>query len=166
MTEIQRSRNKFTRCPNETLVTWLCRCWDGRASSLSLDGNKARQLGDISRDKSIDRGISRCLDGAATLWDRILIAVRERYPYKEILQPAMKTWDTIEKGIQYLREIALVEMLYDSNFAPNDPRQNHDPERVRTTPEIWQKLTRAAPDRYAPTLLPHSTDMRTNREDP
>ena len=44
--------------------------------------------------------------------------MRERY--------AMKTWDTIEKGIQYLREIALVEMLYDPNFAPNDPHQNHD----------------------------------------
>lgn len=153
MTEIQSSRKEFTRRLNETLVTWLLRCWDGGASSLSLDGNKARQLGDIARDKSIDRGISRCLDGAATLWDRILIAVRERYPYKDILQPAMKTWDTIEKGIQYLREIALVEMLYDSNFAPNDPRQNHDPERVRTTPDIWQKLTRAAPDRYAPTLV-------------
>ena len=65
----------------------------------------------------------------------------------------MKTWDTIAKGIQYLREIALVEMLYDSNFAPNDPRQNHDPERVRTTPEIWQKLMRAAPDRYTLTLV-------------
>ena len=37
-----------------------------------------------------------------------------------------KTWNTIEKGIQYLREIALVEMLYESNFVPNDPRQNHD----------------------------------------
>ena len=138
---------------NETVVTWLLRCWDSGASSLSLDGNEARELGDIARDKSIDRGISRCLDGAVTLWDRILIAVREKYPYKELLQPAMKTWDTIEKGIQYLREIALVEMLYDSNFAPNDPRQNHDPERVRTTPDIWQKLTRAAPDRYAPTLV-------------
>ena len=120
---------------------------------MSLDGNEARQLGDIARDKSIDRAISRCLDGAATLWDRILIAVKERYPYKELLQPAMKTWNTIEKGIQYLREIALVEMLYESNFAPNDPHQNHDPERVRATPEIWQKLTRAAPDRYAPILV-------------
>lgn len=50
---------------------------------MSLDGNEARQLGDIARDKSIDRGISRCLDGAATLWDRMLIAVRERYSYKD-----------------------------------------------------------------------------------
>lgn len=65
----------------------------------------------------------------------------------------MKTWDTIEKGIQYLREITLVEMLYESNFAPNDPHQNHDPEGVRTTPDIRQKLTRAAPERYTPTLV-------------
>ena len=153
MSEIISSRKEFERRPNETVVTWLLRCWDSGASSLSLDGNEARQLGDIAGDKSIDRAISRCLDEAATLWDRILIAVKERYPYKELLQSAKKTWNTIEKGIQYLREIALVEMLYDSNFALNDPRQNHDPERVRTTPEIWQKLTRAAPDRYAPTLL-------------
>ena len=69
MTEIQSSRKEFTRRLNETLVTWLLRCWDGGVSSLSLDGNKARQLGDIARDKSIDRGISRCLDGAATLGD-------------------------------------------------------------------------------------------------
>ena len=69
MTEIQSSRKEFTRGPNETLVTWLLHCWDGGASSLSLDGNEACQLGDIARDKSIDRGISRCLDGAATLGD-------------------------------------------------------------------------------------------------
>ena len=42
-------------------------------------------------------------------------------------------------------------MVYDPNFAPNDPRQGHDLERVRTTPDIWQKLTRTAPERYTPT---------------
>ena len=47
----------------------------------------------------------------------------------------------------------MVEMLYDSNFASNDPFQNHDPERVKTTPDIQQKITRAAQDRYAPTLV-------------
>jgi len=69
MTEIQSSRKEFSWRLNETLVTWLLHCWDGGASSLSLDGNKSRQLGDIARDKSIDRGISRCLDAAATLWE-------------------------------------------------------------------------------------------------
>jgi len=83
----------------------------------------------------------------------MLIAVRERHPFKDRLKPVMKKWDTIERGIQYLREITMVEMLYDPNFVPNDPRQNHDPEGVRTTPDIRQKLTRVAPERYAPTLL-------------
>ena len=40
----------------------------------------------------------------------------------------------------------MVGMVYDPNFAPNDPRQGHDPQRVRTMPDIWQKLTRTAPD--------------------
>ena len=147
MTEAQGSRKEFTRYPNGTLVTWLLCCWDGEASSLSLDGNKVRQLGGIAKDSSIDRGISRCLDGAAALWERMLVAVRERYPFKDSLKPVMKKWDTIEKGIQYLREIAVVEMLYDPNFVPNNPCQEHDPERVRMTPGIWWKLRRTASER-------------------
>ena len=68
MTEIQGSRKELTWRSNKTLVTWLLRCWHGRASSLSPDGNEARQLGDIAREKSNGGVISRCLDGAATLW--------------------------------------------------------------------------------------------------
>ena len=57
MTEIQGSRKELTWRSNKTLVTWLLRCWHGRASSLSPDGNEARQLGDIAREKSNGRGI-------------------------------------------------------------------------------------------------------------
>ncbi|XP_052549334.1 uncharacterized protein LOC128085658 [Tympanuchus pallidicinctus] len=153
MTEIQGSRKEFTWRPNETLVSWLVRCWDSGAHSLSLDGNEARQLGAIARDPAIDRGISRCSDEAASLWERVLTAVKEKYPFKNGLKIAMKKWDTVEKGIQYLREIGVVEMLYDPDFVPNDPHQNRDPERVRTTPEIWQKIVTTAPDKYASTLM-------------
>ena len=153
MTEIQGSRKEFTRGPNETIVSWLVRCWDRGANSLFLDGNEARQLGAIARDPAIDRGIGRCLDESASLWERVLIAVKERYRFKDGLKPVMKRWDTVEKGIQYLREMAVVEMLFDPNFVPNHPRQERDPERVRTTPEIWQRLITTAPDRYAGTLL-------------
>ena len=55
--EIQGSRKELTWRSNKTLVTWLLRCWHGRASSLSPDGNEARQLGDIAREKSNGRGI-------------------------------------------------------------------------------------------------------------
>ncbi|XP_048786349.1 uncharacterized protein LOC125686424 [Lagopus muta] len=152
MTEIQGSRKEFTRRLNESIVSWLVRCWDSGAHSLSLDGNEARQLGAIARDPAIDRGISRCSDEAASLWERVLTAVKEKYPFKNSLKIAMKKWDTVEKGIQYLREIGVVEMLYDPDFVPNHPQQNRDPERVRTTPEIWQKIVTTAPDKYAATL--------------
>ena len=55
--EIQGSRKELPSHPNKTLVTWLLRCWHGRASSLSPGGNEARQLGDIAREKSNGRGI-------------------------------------------------------------------------------------------------------------
>jgi len=76
----------------------------------------ANFVGGFAKDSSIGRGISRCLDGAAILWERMLVAVRERHPFKDILKPVMKKGDTIEKGIKYLRKIAVLEMLYDPNF--------------------------------------------------
>lgn len=104
MTEIQGSRKEFTRRLNETLVTWLLRCWDTGANSVFLDGNAARQLGGIAGDSATDRGISRCSDEAATLWERVLAAVKERYHFKENLKPEMKKWNAVEKVTQYLRE--------------------------------------------------------------
>lgn len=58
----------------------------------------------------------------------------------------------------------MVEMLYDPNFVPNDPCQNYDSERVRTAPDICQRLA-TAPERYASTLAQCFKGTRTNRED-
>ncbi|XP_021239577.1 uncharacterized protein LOC110391946 [Numida meleagris] len=151
-TEIQGWRNEFARRPNEAVVSWLVRCWDRGASSLILDGNEARQLGSIARDSAVDRGIGRCLPGATNLWERVLLAVKERYPFKDDLEPEMRKWHTAEKGIQYLREMAVVEMLYDPRFVPNNPCQDHDPERLRCSPDLWRKLTRTAAETYAGAL--------------
>jgi len=76
MTEIQGSRKEFIQHPNETVVTWLLWCWDSGASSMSLDGNKALQRENIAQDSAIDRGISRCLNRFATLWEQMLLAVK------------------------------------------------------------------------------------------
>ncbi|XP_072186313.1 uncharacterized protein [Excalfactoria chinensis] len=153
ITEIQGMRKEFTRVPGESVVTWLLRCWDSGAGSVSLSCNEARQLGNISRNPSVDRGISRCLDGVATLWDRILSAVKTTFLLRSDLEPVLKKWNTAEEGIQCLREMAVAEMLYDPMFVPEDPHDGHDPEKVSTTPEIWKKLIRSAPDRYASVLL-------------
>lgn len=73
------------------------------------------------------------MNGAATLSERVLLAMKERYPFNNNLEPETKKWNTPEKGIQYLRETAVVEMLYDCMFLPNNPCQDHDPARVRST---------------------------------
>ncbi|XP_052561347.1 uncharacterized protein LOC128091953 isoform X3 [Tympanuchus pallidicinctus] len=149
VTEFHGSREQFVRHPNEAVVTWLLRCWDSGASSVLLDGNGARQLGSIAGDSAMDRGISRCLRGVTTLWERMLLAVKERHPFKGDLEPEVKRWKTLKEGIQYLRETAVVEMLYDPMFVPNDPRPNRrDPENVWITSDVVWNLTRTAPERY------------------
>ena len=66
----------------------------------------------------------------------MLLAVKERYPFKDDLMPEKKKWADIEKGVRYLREYAVVEMLHSPDFIPDEPDQEHDPERVRCTPNV------------------------------
>ena len=152
MNEIRSLRKDFSRHPNEPIATWLLRCWDNGANSVWLDSREARQLGGIARDSAIDRGISTCQNQAFTLWKRMLLAVKERYPFKDDLMPEKKKWADMEEGICYLREYAVVEMLHSPDFIPDEPDQEHDPERVRCTPNMWRTFTKTAPERYASTF--------------
>ena len=101
-----------------------------------LDSREARQLGGTARDSAIDRGISTCWNGSFTLWKRMLLSIKEKYPFKDNLMPEKKKWTDTEKGIHYLREYAVVEMLQSPIFIPDEPDQEHDPERVRCTPNM------------------------------
>ena len=152
MNEIRSLRKDFSRHPNEPIATWLLRCWDNGANSVWLDSREARQLGGIARDSAIDRGISTCQNQAFTLWKQMLLAVKERYPFKDDLMPEKKKWADMEEGICYLREYAVVEMLHSPDFIPDEPDQEHDPERVRCTPNMWRTFTKTAPERYASTF--------------
>ena len=58
----------------------------------------------------------------------------------------------MEKGIHYLREYTVVEMLHSPTLLPDEPDQEHDPERVRYTPNMWHMFTKTAPERYAITF--------------
>ena len=152
MNEIRSLRKDFSRHPNEPIATWLLRCWDNGANSVWLDSREARQLGGIARDSAIDRGISTCQNQAFTLWKRMLLAVKERYPFKDDLMPEKKKWADMEEGIRYLRECAVVETLHSPDFIPDEPDQEHDPERARCTPNMWRTFTKTAPERYASTF--------------
>ena len=50
--------------------------------------------------------------------------------------PEKRKWTDMEKGICYLREYTVVEMLHSLTFIPDEADQEHDPERVRGTPNM------------------------------
>lgn len=62
--------------------------------------------------------------------------------------PEKKKWTDMEKDICYFREYTVVEMIHSPTFIPKDPDQEHDPEGVRYTPNMWCVFTRTAPERY------------------
>ena len=136
MNEIRGLREDFTRHPNEPIVTWLLLCWDNGANSVWLDSREAHQLDGVARDSAIDRAISTCQNGSFTLWKRMLLAVKERYTFKNDLMLEKRKLTDMEKGIHYLREYTVVEMLHSLTFIPDEADQEHDPERVRGTPNM------------------------------
>ncbi|GAB0206883.1 hypothetical protein GRJ2_003153900 [Grus japonensis] len=141
-------RKDFGRLPGEHIITWLLRCWDNGASSLELEGREAKQLGSLSREGGIDKAIGKKAQ-ALSLWRRLLSSGRERYPFSEdvICQPGK--WTTMERGIQYLRELAVREMIY---YDPDNAQLPADPDEVQCTRPMWRIFVRSAPSSYANSL--------------
>lgn len=152
MTEIWDLGKDFLQRLNELVVNWLIWCWNTGANSVLLEGWEVQQLGSIAKDSAFDRDVSRCLGGSFTLWKWMLLDIREKYPFKNNLMPELKKWTTMEKGIHYLRECTVVEMLYDPMFVPDDPHIKHDRERVRCTSSMWQRFTRTVQENHTSTL--------------
>ena len=145
LSELRDMRKDFSRRPGEHIITWLLRCWDNGASSLELEGREAKQLGSLAREGGIDKAIGKGTQ-ALSLWRRLLSSVKERYPFKEdvICQPGK--WTTMERGIQYLRELAVLEMIY---YDPDSLQLPRDPDEVQCTRPMWRKFVRSAPSSYA-----------------
>ncbi|GAB0208189.1 hypothetical protein GRJ2_003284600 [Grus japonensis] len=138
-------RKDFSHQLGEQLVTWLLRCWDNGASSLELEGREAKQLGSLSREGGIDKAIGKKAQ-ALSLWRRLLSSVRERYPFNEdeVCHPGK--WTTMERGIQYLRELVVREMVY---YDPDNAQLPTDPDEVQCTRPMWRKFIHRAPQAHA-----------------
>ncbi|XP_054671499.1 TPR and ankyrin repeat-containing protein 1 isoform X2 [Grus americana] len=134
-------RKDFSRLPGQHIITWLLRCWDNGASSLELEGREAKQLGSLSREGGIDKAIGKKAQ-ALSLWRRLLSSVRERYPFSEDVVCRPGKWTTMERGIQYLRELAVREMVY---YDPDNAQLPTDPDEVQCTRPMWRKFVRSAP---------------------
>ncbi|GAB0208777.1 hypothetical protein GRJ2_003343400 [Grus japonensis] len=138
----------FSRLPGEHIITWLLRCWDNGASSLELEGREAKQLGSLSREGGIDKAIGKKAQ-AFSLWRQLLSSVRERYPFREDVVCHPGKWTTMERGIQYLRELAVREMVY---YDPDNVQLPTDPDEVQCTRPTWRKFVQSAPLPYANSL--------------
>ncbi|GAB0189166.1 hypothetical protein GRJ2_001381900 [Grus japonensis] len=148
LSELRDMRKDFSRLPGEHIITWLLRCWDNGASSLELEGREAKQLGSLSREGGIDKAIGKKAQ-ALSLWRRLLSSVRERYPFSEDVVCRPGKWTTMERGIQYLRELAVREMVY---YDPDNAQLPTDPDEVQCTRPMWQKFVQSAPSSYTNSL--------------
>ncbi|GAB0205975.1 hypothetical protein GRJ2_003063100 [Grus japonensis] len=148
LSELRDMRKDFSCLPGEHIITWLLRCWDNGASSLELEGREAKQLGSLSREGGIDKAIGKKAQ-ALSLWRRLLSSVRERYPFSEDVVCRPGKWTTMERGIQYLRELAVREMVY---YDPDNAQLPTDPDEVQCTRPMWRKFVRSAPSSYANSL--------------
>ncbi|GAB0208869.1 hypothetical protein GRJ2_003352600 [Grus japonensis] len=148
LSELRDMRKDFSRLPGEHIITWLLRCWDNRASGLELEGREAKQLGSLSKEGGIDKAIGKKAQ-ALSLWRRLLSSVRERYPFSEDVVCRPGKWTTMERGIQYLRELAVREMVY---YDPDNAQLPTDPDEVQCTRPMWWKFVRSTPSSYANSL--------------
>ncbi|GAB0209386.1 ubiquitin carboxyl-terminal hydrolase 4 [Grus japonensis] len=148
LSELRDMRKDFSRLPGEHIITWLLRCWDNGASSLEPEGREAKQLGSLSREGGIDKAIGKKAQ-ALSLWRRLLSSVRERYPFSEDVICWPGKWTTMERGIQYLRELAVREMVY---YDLDNAQLPADPDEVQCTRPMWRKFVRSAPSSYANSL--------------
>ncbi|GAB0207631.1 ubiquitin carboxyl-terminal hydrolase 4 [Grus japonensis] len=148
LSELRDRWKDFSRLPGEHIITWLLHCWDNRASSLELEGREAKQLGSLSREGGIDKAIGKKAQ-ALSLWRRLLSSVRERYPFSEDVLCRPGKWTPMERGIQYLRELAVREMVY---YDPDNVQLPTDPDEVQCTRPMWQKFVWSAPSSYTNSL--------------
>lgn len=97
----------------------------------------------MAREEGIDKGIRR-KSKTLNLWRRLLSAVKKRYPFRDDIECRRpRKWTTWEKAINYLRELAVREVIY------GDWRVNINPDEVPCTQAMLQKFVRSVPLRYA-----------------
>ncbi|KAK4828889.1 hypothetical protein QYF61_001447 [Mycteria americana] len=95
-------------------------------------------------DKVIGKGAQ-----ALSPWRHLQSAMKERYPFKEDVLYRPGKWTTMERGIQYLRELAVLEVIYGDL---DNEQLSKEPDEVWCTRPTWWKLVRSAPESYANSL--------------
>ncbi|GAB0207069.1 mitochondrial enolase superfamily member 1 [Grus japonensis] len=133
--ELRDMQKDYSCQPGERIAAWLLRCWDNGDNSQQLEGREAQRLGSLARNRGIERGIGK-ETAICSLWRQLLSSVRARYPFEEDLVNSPGKWTTADEGIQYLRELAVLEVIYSDL---DDEEVSKDPEDVLCTRAMWRK---------------------------
>ncbi|NXB01166.1 DZIP3 ligase, partial [Cnemophilus loriae] len=146
--KLQEIRQRFTRLPDQSFLLWLYDCWFAGANvDVFLDRDEAKQLGSLSRDVAIDTGIGR-RTGTLSLWRRLVSSVRDAYTADELMVYRDR-WNTKLEGVQYLTELAMVDILYGNT---RNTQYLDDLDGAHCTRRMWEAFTRSAPPSYATAL--------------
>ena len=105
-------------------------------------------MGPLAKQAGIDKAIGKQAQ-TLSLWRRLLLAVRERYPYKDDSLCRLGKWTDMEKGIQNLREMAVFDMIYGDL---NDEQSPLDPDLVPCTQLMWRKFLQSGPEGHSKAL--------------
>ncbi|XP_051647279.1 uncharacterized protein LOC127472742 [Manacus candei] len=146
--ELRDLQKDYTRRPGERILSWLLRCRDRGARGHMLSTAEAEQLASISGDHELDRLFAEEKPDLS-LWARLVLSVRQRFPFKDYLPCPVRKWTKLEDAIQYLRELALLELMYED---PHYDPVTDDPEVAICTMPMWKKIIQGAPASYVHTL--------------
>ncbi|PKU36249.1 ubiquitin carboxyl-terminal hydrolase 4 [Limosa lapponica baueri] len=84
--------------------------------------------------------------------------MRTRYPFKEDLVNSSGKWTAANKGIQHLRELVVLEVIFDDL----DNKVSKDPDYVLYIQVMWRKAIQNAPGLYSNSLAAtYCPDMDT-----
>lgn len=145
---LQSVRERYRRRADQSLLLWLYECWfAGAHEDVWLDSSEAQQLGCLSQDVAIDRGLGRRA-GRHSLWMRLVGSVRAAYTAEELLL-RRDSWSTRLEGVEYLTELSMADILFGNT---QNSRCLDDLDRACCTWDMWQALRRSAPPLYAKAL--------------
>lgn len=105
-----RYMKRFQLRPGQCI--WLLRCWDTRASSLELEAKEVKQLESLPGEEGSDKVFWKVAQ-ILSLWRWLLSGMKKICPFKEDVLCHPGKWATMQKGIQYLKELAVLEVIYD-----------------------------------------------------
>ncbi|TRZ07696.1 hypothetical protein HGM15179_019413 [Zosterops borbonicus] len=143
--DLRGLRKDYTRQPDEFIISWLVHLWDAAGEATILDGTEAKNLGSLSHSLVVDQEMMRGAN-PHNLWERVLGSVAQRYLCADDVYMQQTQWNTIEQGIQCLREMAVAEIFF------SDDQNTRNPDLVPYTSMMGRKLVQLGPQEYSSAL--------------